>query len=729
MGKLTVPKDRMRSVPEICTITESNRPLNTLLDALRDVVLYFDRYGVVQHANARAADCFGPNCKGKTFIELAVNWENSAERHREIMQVIRNGASVLNSRERAIECGAVYWYQVNKFPLTDQHGQVDGAMLVITDITHSVRREQAIKESEARYRAFIASSSDAIWRYDICPPIDIRLPKQQQVDQIIKRAVIAECNDRLVRLYGVKSQEDLIGLPIHHNGSKTLQQDLYDFVCNDYRLEDRDIQRTDANGHLVFMQSSAIGMVENGFLTRAWGTTRDITEKRVYLSRLEYLANYDVLTGLPNRSVLYRKIGMAINQRKPNQKMALLLIDLDRFKEINDTLGHVAGDKVLKQLAKRLEVQLAEVNGLVARLGGDEFAVFLPKIRNSSQAVVIAHKLLDAISESFVVEGLTTEISASIGVSVCPDQAVDNSGLMRFADVAMYRAKTCLQGVAVYDAGFDPHSPKRLELIGALGRAIREDQLVLFFQPKVCLRENKLIGFEALLRWDHPELGFIPPSEFIPIAEHSNLINPLTIWVMDRCFAQCREWLDRGVDVTIAINLSARNLLDDRMVVELRRLLFQYKVPSSNIELEITESTIMADPARAESALDRINKLGVKLSVDDFGTGYSSLSYLKRLPVKSLKIDSSFVCSMLNCEHDQIIVNSIVHLAHNLGLSVVAEGVESYEIFQKLAAIGCDCAQGYYLGHPMDAGKALAWIDECPWKPSAYESTSGLSIS
>lgn len=695
---------------------QNNKALNALLEAMREVVLYFDSLGVIYHANRRARSWReGRQLEGLSFIDIAPGWDNPAERQRELLQVAQTGQQVLDSRERSFESSGDCWYLVDKTPTVDSEGKPSGVMLVITDITQTVRREMTIKESESRYRAYIANSIDAIWRYDICPPVDIRLPLAEQAEQVLKRAVLAECNDKLVQLYDARNANQLIGLPIHHNGSPTIREDIHDFVYKGYRLEEREYDRMDSGGQVISLQSSAIGIVENGFLTRAWGTTRDITEKRRYLARMEHLANHDSLTLLPNRSVLYRTMGKAIKDRASSQKMALLLIDLDRFKEINDTLGHMAGDKVLKQLGPRLLAQLEESDGLVTRLGGDEFAIFLPRLRNAQQAVVIAYKMLDAVSMVFEVEGLRTEISASIGVAVCPDQANDVSTLMRFADVAMYRAKKTLQGVAVYDPAFDPHSPKRLELMGALGRAIRENQLTLFFQPKIHLATGRAYAFEALLRWNHPELGFVRPNDFIPIAEHSNLIYPLTLWVLESGIAQCTAWLDKGYDISVAINLSARNLMDDRIVLDLKRLLKQYDLPGHRLELEITESMIMADPSRAEAALARIHRLGVHLSIDDFGTGYSSLAYLKRLPVQTLKIDSSFISSMLLSDQDEIIVHSTIQLAHNLGLSVVAEGVESQGVYQRLVHLGCDGAQGYFMGKPMPVEEVERWLAESTW--------------
>lgn len=696
-------------------VLNDNRPLNVLLDALRDAVVFFDRWGAVVHLNQMAIDCFGrDSLPGKTFVELAPDWDDPAERQREIMQVIRTRIAIEGSRERRMCATGDYWFNVDKIPHADDESGV-GVLLVMRDVTQAVQRETRLMEGEARYRAYIANSMDAIWRYDICPPIDISLPPGVQVDWIMQRSCLAECNERLASLYGALNPTALLGLPLSHSGSPAIREDVGRFVRDGYRLEEREHQLQNDCGQVISLQSSAIGIVENGYLTRIWGTTRDVTEKLRYLERLEYLANHDALTALPNRSVLYRTMAKVIKEADASQHMALLLIDLDRFKEINDTLGHLAGDKMLKQLGPRLIDVLDNTPGLVVRLGGDEFAIFLTKLRNPQQAVVIAHRMLDNISMVFDVEGLRTEISASVGIALCPDQANDVSTLMRFADVAMYRAKQSLQGVAVYDPAFDPHSPKRLELMGALGRAIREEELILFFQPKIHLQTHKIYGFEALLRWNHPQLGFIPPGDFIPIAEHSNLIYPLTLWVLENGIRYCRHWLDQGYQINVAMNLSTRNLLDDRIVLDLKRLLQKYDVPPACCELEITESTIMADPPRAEAALRRIHRLGVHLSVDDFGTGYSSLAYLKRLPVQTLKIDRTFVHSMLQDMQDDIIVRSIVQLAHNLGLQVIAEGVESAAVYQRLTEIGCDHAQGYYMGRPLSAAEAEEWLLQSTW--------------
>ena len=328
----------------------------------------------------------------------------------------------------------------------------------------------------------------------------------------------------------------------------------------------------------------------------------------------------------------------------------------------------------------------------------------------------MGHRLLDCVSEVFSIEGMTTEISASIGIAICPDQAQDASTLMRYADVAMYHAKSELKGVANYDADHDAHSPKRLEIMGALGRAIREDQFELYYQPKVDMASKRVYGVEALLRWSHPSLGLLTPGEFIPIAELSSAIYPMTRWVLAKAIAQCATWQAEGLNVVVAANLSARSLLDDTLVNDIAELLEQHQVPPERLELEITETTIMADQTRCLAALESLAALQVKLSIDDYGTGYSSLAYLKKLPVQTLKIDASFVMDMLRDPQDEIIVSSTIQLAHNLGLNVVAEGVECSEIYQRLAANTCDSAQGFYIAKPMTVSEFNAWIKSGQWR-------------
>jgi diguanylate cyclase (GGDEF)-like protein/PAS domain S-box-containing protein len=696
-------------------LENQRKELHLLLDSMHSAIWYLDRWGMIKDSNVLAQKLIGDAATGKNFIEVAHFWDDPTHRERDIMEVIRTGQPLLKSIESLHLDGAQRWFTVDKIPTLDDAGQVSGLLLVMTDITDNLIKERALEESEARYKAFIANSSEAIWCYDMIPPVDTTSNTEQQVVDIAQSARLSECNNVLVRMLGAEDINEILGSGLVESGSQNYLFDLHHFVEKHYQLIDHDIVREDRKGRRLCYQISCVGVVENGLLRRVWGTTKDITARKRYEDRLEYQSTHDALTKLPNRVKLYREIDHWMHHREDDHLCALMLIDLDRFKEINDTLGHQVGDRLLQLIGPRLETEMSEMPGMIARLGGDEFAIFLPRIRNQRQAIVFGHRVLDALRQEFDVEGFCTEISASIGISLCPTQAQDVSTMMRYADVAMYRAKTEMSGLSLYNAEYDPHSPKRLALMGELGRAIREDQLCLYFQPKVSLESNSFYGFEALLRWNHPELGFVPPGEFIPIVEMTSLIHPMTAWVLEKSIEQCRLWHDQGLAVTVAVNLSARNLLDENMPKQVMRLLQQYQLPPKYLELEITESSIMTDPHRAMRVLDQLHDLGVLLAIDDFGTGYSSLAYLKRLPVQTLKIDYSFVRNMLEDKQDEVIVNSTIHLAHNLGLRVVAEGVENEELLRRLDMMGCDDAQGYHIGRPMPADKVDEWVSSSDW--------------
>lgn len=690
--------------------------LRLLLDSLRSAVWYLDRWGLVKDYNRLAGELLeNEQVVGKSFLELAGCWDDPPERQREIMQVVRTGESQLGSVEFAQFGPARHWFNVDRIATKDPFGRVNGVLLVMTDITENLNRERALSQSEARYKAFIANSSEAIWCYEMDPPVAIETSLEEQAGAIACGARLCEGNQVLARMLGARQVEELLGSGLRDTGSRDYLFDLHHFVAQQYQLIDHRSTRIDSKKRERCFQISCVGTVEDGYLMRVWGTTKDVTARQRFENRLEYQATHDDLTQLPNRTYLYREMEQCLHQRRPDQLSALLLIDLDRFKEINDTLGHHVGDLLLRLIGPRLQTELTDLPGTLARLGGDEFALFLPEVSNRRQALVLGHRVLDALRNEFDVDGYSTEISASIGISLCPEQAQDVSTMMRYADVAMYCAKTEMNGATLYDPEKDPHSPKRLSMMNELGRAIREDQLCLYFQPKVGLGDRRCYGFEALLRWEHPQLGFVPPGEFIPIVEMTNLIHPMTRWVLERSIRQCRIWHDRGQLLSVAVNLSARNLLDETMPRQVEELLKQYQLPSWALELEITESSIMSDPARAMTVLERLHSLGVQLAIDDFGTGYSSLAYLKRLPVQTLKIDYSFVRQMLEDEQDEIIVNSTIHLAHNLGLQVVAEGVESGPLLEKLQAMGCDKAQGYYIGRPMPERQMTDWLEQSRW--------------
>ncbi|MEO8102863.1 MAG: EAL domain-containing protein [Betaproteobacteria bacterium] len=437
-------------------------------------------------------------------------------------------------------------------------------------------------------------------------------------------------------------------------------------------------------------------------------------ERRNQLAELEYRATHDLLTGLLNRAALEKQIDSAIRDNPAGAPGALLLVDLDRFKEINDTLGHTVGDSLLVKIGRRLASENdagSMCRGRVARFGGDEFAIWLERVDDPPIGERVASRALSAITAPFDIEGYRLEVGASIGIAQYPEHGNNASDLLRCADIAMYVAKRQGSGYAVYRAAEDPYSPKRLTLMSQLGEAVRGGQLELHYQPRMNLARHSPSGFEALVRWRHPQLGLLPPAQFIPLAELSDVIRPLTLWVLDEALGRLQAWSQAGRSLHMAVNLSARHLMDDACPVQVQRLLDKHGVDPQRLELEITESAIIADPERATHTLQRIHEMGVKISIDDFGTGYSSLSHLKRLPLNALKIDVSFVTHMLANEQDAVIVESTIALAHNLGLSVVAEGIEDARTEARLRELGCDEGQGYLFGRPMAAAETFAWLE------------------
>jgi diguanylate cyclase (GGDEF)-like protein len=452
-----------------------------------------------------------------------------------------------------------------------------------------------------------------------------------------------------------------------------------------------------------------LGILYLGLFHLVWQASRRL---RRTANLNEELANHDSLTGLPNRSLLQDRVAQALAaSARSGRYPSLLLLDLDRFKEINDTLGHHHGDLLLQEVGKRLQRSL-RAGDTVARLGGDEFVVLLPDLPSPHSALITAEKLLAELSQPFVLEDVTLDVEGSFGLAVYPDHGDDFSSLLQHADVAMYAAKETHAGVCLYERNQDANSPRRLALLGELRQAIADDdQLLLHYQPKVQVDTGEVTGVEALLRWNHPKHGLLGPMEFIPAAERTGLIRPLTIKVLETALAQVRAWIDEGLpSMRMAVNISTRCLLEVDFAEQVARLLADARVPATLLELEITESTIMTDPEHAMEVLVRLAESGVSLAIDDFGTGYSSLSYLKRLPVHQLKIDRSFVMDMELGASDEAIVRSSVDLARNLGLDVVAEGVETEQTWQQLADLGCDQAQGFFFARPMPAADIPGWL-------------------
>jgi diguanylate cyclase (GGDEF)-like protein len=436
---------------------------------------------------------------------------------------------------------------------------------------------------------------------------------------------------------------------------------------------------------------------------------RLIEDLRREAAEREHQALHDGLTGLANRALFNERVRQAIGALGPDAELAVLLVDLDRFKEVNDTLGHHTGDLVLRELGARLQRALPD-SYTIARLGGDEFAVLVPAAPNHEAVLGVVGMVRSQLERPLTTEELELRVAGSIGIALCPEHGTDPGLLLQRADVAMYAAKAAHRGIEVYAAERDQYSPRRLALITALRSAIEGQALTVVYQPKGELAGGRVVGMEALLRWHDPDHGPVPPDEFIPIAESTGLVTPLSRYVLEVATDQARAWIDQGLPLGMAVNLSVRNLLEPGLVDRVERLLAAAGVPPGLLTLEITEGAVMTDPATAIAVLHRLSAAGVRLSIDDFGTGYSSLAYLKRLPVDEVKLDKAFVLGMTSDRNDAAIVRSTIELTRNLGLQMVAEGVEDAETWRALAAMGCEFAQGYYLARPMPADQATAWL-------------------
>ena len=421
-------------------------------------------------------------------------------------------------------------------------------------------------------------------------------------------------------------------------------------------------------------------------------------------------ALHDSLTGLPNRVLLNDRLTQALaDARRTGTGVAVMLLDLDRFKMVNDTLGHQYGDELLRQVAGRTSATVRPAD-TVARLSGDEFAVLLPG-SDGPAAMALAGRLLGEVHRSFVIDEVTVDVEASVGVALAPAHADTADTVLRCADIAMYAAKDTKTGAVLYRPEMHTEDASRLLLLGDLRRALDAvDQLTVHYQPKVTLRSGEVIGVEALVRWQHPVRGVIPPAAFVPMAETTGLINRLNAYVLRMSIGQARAWLDDGMSLPVAVNLSPRCLLDPGLVRQVDALLHEFRLPPGLLRLEVTETAVMANPGVAVATLTQLHELGIHLSIDDYGTGYSSMAYLKRLPVDELKVDRTFVLTMDADRNDAMLVRGAIDLGHNLGLTVVAEGVESPAHVAALRQLGCDIAQGYHYGHPMPPGEMAGWL-------------------
>ena len=573
----------------------------------------------------------------------------------------------------------------------------------VADLAVQYLAFNSIRDREHRFRALFEGSGDAVF--------------------VLRNRLIFECNPAALLMFRA-TREQLLGTspdrlsPTTQLDGAPSAQKAFDYLnaalAGQKQVFEWIHKRADGSLFQAEVTLSSI-MLEGS--NSVMGTVRDVTERKIAeeelfrsQTQLAFRATHDALTELPNRDYLHQSATqMLAKALRLQRQAAILLLDLNRFKDVNDSLGHRIGDFLLQRVAKRLSLLLDEPGVELYRLGGDEFAILYSKVTGQEQLEQLARVINQTLRKPIEVEGLALELTASIGIALYPEHGDNSHALLRCADVAMYQAKTHGDDCRFYEPNMDSSSTRRLTILADLGVALRTGQLQLHYQPRIALKSGACTGCEALLRWHHPELGMVPPVDFIPLAELTEIIYPLSQWVLREALRQIRSWLDQGLEIAVAVNLSARNLIDTRSPEHIQDLLLEFQVPNHLLEIEITESSLITDPERALKVAQRFHELGLKLSIDDFGTGYSSLSYLKRLPVHTLKIDRSFVKDMLVDEADAVIVRSTIGLAHSFGLNVVAEGVEDQETLQALQNLHCDQAQGYLISRPIAADHFEQW--------------------
>ena len=671
-------------------LRESEERLRTLVSSAPIVLFALDRHGIVTHLEGSGLETFGSNPReavGQSAFELCGRDPKAMES----LQRALGGEAF----QETIEVGHLT-FEVEFAPRRDPQGSVAGVIGVATNVTEQRRAERAANQSELRFRMLFQGNLAGVYRTTL-------------------EGKILDCNDSFARIFGYDSRDEVLGLSAW---------DFYltpeDRRTSLARLAERR-SLTNYEQCLRRKDGSHVWILENGNLIESEGkpsviegTVVDITERKRAEEQVKHLAFHDALTGLPNRLLFSDRLRVAmVHANRYREKLAVLFLDIDRFKVINDSLGHSIGDELLRRVAERVGGCIRQED-TIARLGGDEFTVLLPGIAKDEDAGTIANKILEAVRLPFFIEHRELFITTSVGVTVYPNDGADAETLVRNADTAMYRAKE--QGrdnYQLYAPTMNTKALERLSLEGRLRQALQNRELVVHYQPLIDLATGQIRGAEALLRWQHPELGLVGPGDFISIAEVSGLIVPIGQWVLWTACAQAKKWQAAGFPaLSVAVNLSSRQFQQADLVFQVTEALQGSGLAPESLDLEITESNAMQNAELSISALWDLKNLGVRLSMDDFGTGYSSLNYLKRFPIDRIKIDQSFVRDIPSNADDAAIVAAIIAMAHSMKLSSVAEGVETNEQLEFLRELRCDEMQGYLFSPPVPSAKFDELLDE-----------------
>ena len=610
---------------------------------------------------------------------------------------------------RTLRDGHLRWRNVVASVIRDAEGRPVRMVGVGRDITERHQSEEALAEAQSRYRRLVEQLPLATYVESLGTESAVYI-SPQIADLVGYTAAewVADPNFFGNLLHADDRERVLAAFTATHRGGAPFDGE-YRLTARDGRtvwVHDAAVLVNDEAGAPLYVQGYMIDITDR----REAETSLDQSQalQRRQMAEIEHQALHDSLTGLPNRGLFHDRIEQALGSAaRTGAEFAVMMIDLDRFKEINDTLGHLSGDRVLQEVGRRLRA-VARSSDTVARLGGDEFGILAPGIANADGAARLAEKLIAAVTQEVTIGELALEVDASVGIALHPRHGGDVETLIRHADVAMYQSKET-HHPAVYAPEHDHHTTARLTRVADLRRALERGELVVHYQLQADAATRKPRGVEALLRWRHPAYGLLGPDQFIPLAERTGLIRQLTLHVLDTALEQCATWRRQGLDLSVAVNITGRDLLDLGFPDQVAGLLGKWQVAPAGLALEITENTILTNATRARDVLDRLSVLGVQLAIDDFGKGHSSLEHLARLPIDVLKIDRSFVMHM-TVATNAVIVRSTIDLAHNLGLEVVAEGVETEAAAAHLAALGCDTLQGFLLSRPVPAERLAGLI-------------------
>ena len=677
-----------REVAQAQLRRESEERYRSLVETAGDGIVILKPGGAITFANQRMASLLG--CATPEDVVGRSSMDVIAPDSREsvaagMRRVVEQGSTTDAVCTFLKSDGTVWFAEVNASRLPGREGESLQIMAVVRDISDRMRTDKALRASEERYRTLVETSPDGITLLDM-------------------DGTILLCNQVASEQRGAAGPDDLVGHNILDYGSSPEPAFRLAHLRRVLAGEDAGPLEVNCGNHdtssrLVEIRNSVLRDPE-GRPVAVLAISGDIGERKRLEEQLIYQVTHDQLTGLPTRENLRAAVAEAVSAVRPGQSVAVAVLDLEGFNEINAAFGHVCGDSILKEVARRLTQGLPSVEGL-ARLEGDEFGVLMVDADDGS-VVTNVKRMIEALHVPMGLEGQSFDIGAHAGLAFFPNHGSDADALMRHADVALYVAKEKKSVISVYESRLDTSSDRRL-LMSELRGAIENGGLVVYYQPQVSLRTGEIVAVEALLRWQHPQRGLIPPDQFIPLAEHTGLITPLTYAVLGIAAAQAHAWQEMSPHLAVAVNLSARSFGDSALLDRLLAILETCGMSPKLLKLELTETAIFGDPEAAKRTLAALHGAGITIAIDDFGAGYSSLSHLKSLPIDEIKIDRSFVMDMVTNKDDAFIVRAVIDLGHSQGLRVVAEGAEDGRTLDLLSVIGCDLAQGYYIGRPVSA--------------------------